>query len=131
MKNKCKCISKTDISSLTIGEVYFYNIRNVINGIHQLFPYYIYSNINDEKEFATFSKDYFDAYFIDINVQRKQKLKILNEFNKTIIGSGVVHSMEFKTSDFVLNANFSRASVSPIPELISLITKLNSVDTCP
>lgn len=71
---KCKC--KVEWSkTLIIGNYYYYEI---IQNELIYFPYYIYLNPNASSPIGTFSKDYFDVIFVDIEKERKEKLKKLN-----------------------------------------------------
>lgn len=75
---KCKCIKHGDFS-LIVGNYYYYKINysGEENNLADLYPYHIYEYINSHSAFATFSKRYFDALFVDITKERKQKLEKL------------------------------------------------------
>lgn len=80
---KCKYIGSNERPSylLQIGENYQYVISDEgeATGNNLSFPYHVY-NFDSNRFFpvATFSKDYFDALFIDILEQRKQKIEKIN-----------------------------------------------------
>lgn len=74
---KCKCI-KTTIHSFKVGEYFYY--YKIINGknLDELYPYQIYRNINGNVASGSFSVEYFNIHFIDVNINRKNKLKKIN-----------------------------------------------------
>lgn len=68
---KCKFLGYSDGEALSLikGKIYSYEI----SGIDTSFPYHIYDNVK-YSPIATYSKGYFNALFIDIKKQRKEKL---------------------------------------------------------
>lgn len=73
---KCRCRIDKFSSVIKKNSTFYYQINNK----HDMnFPYLIFNNHNDEQPIATFSKDYFDVIFIDIQKERKEKIKKLNE----------------------------------------------------
>lgn len=79
---KCKYIGQESSYLFTIGEYYYYEIikyKNNNTKYEMPFPYHIYNTSNITKVIGTFSKDYFDVLFFDIEKERKEKLKKLNE----------------------------------------------------
>lgn len=75
-KRRCRCI-KTINLTLKKDNIYYYNIINE-SEMDYLYPYYIYTDKINEY-IATFSKEYFNKHFIDIQKERKKKLNKINE----------------------------------------------------
>lgn len=78
---KCKFLGYKDgiIYLLKKNKIYNYEISKIDTS----FPYHIYFDIT-HSPIATYSKPYFDALFIDINIDRKQKLQKLQKLNYEI-----------------------------------------------
>lgn len=81
MKKKCKCITLFNEGSyFNSGEYYYYDIINDPKGeLDILYPYQVYLYKSDNDYSGTFSKEYFNENFVDIQIDRKRKINKINE----------------------------------------------------
>jgi hypothetical protein len=77
-----KCICKVDyFRSLIKNNTYYYTIYINDSFPYNSFPYHVYNHRNDKNPIGTFSKDYFNAIFVDLQKERIKKLKRLSNYN--------------------------------------------------
>ena len=71
MRRPCRCILNSHYILLKKDMLYYYEI----NKKNRQFPYDIFITKLDNIRTVSFSEDYFNLLFIDIKLERKNKLK--------------------------------------------------------